>query len=106
MASDERKDKKLLTVRGPTSYEICEVLRVAKKDVNNLLERAETKELNRNQICKINRYLRSIILLELANRPSSVEGLTHRLVELWMAHKRSKTSAENEVVSINSPQNL
>ena len=43
MASDERKIKKFLTVRGFTIYEICKVLRVAKEDVNNLLELAETK---------------------------------------------------------------
>ena len=101
MASDVRKDKKLLKVRGPTPYEICEVLRVAKKRCQQPPRTCRDQRTEQKSSMQ-DKYLSSIILLDLAYRPSSVEGLTHRLVEHCMAHNRSKTSAGNEAVSINS----
>ena len=103
-ATNEDKDRKLLKKRGPTPWEVTALLRSkARNDVDTLLKVAEQGvQLTRNQVCKVNRFLVSYILLGLGNRLSAAEGITKELVDQGFEENMLKDYLGKEAVCINS----
>ncbi|MES9880768.1 MAG: hypothetical protein ABW185_07795, partial [Sedimenticola sp.] len=81
---ESKRESRVARARAPavpTPYEVTDVLRVTSGRFAKLMNAAKSGTvLNRDQVCFVNRYIGSYIMLHQAHRPGVLENLTCDLV--------------------------
>ncbi|MES9879778.1 MAG: SET domain-containing protein-lysine N-methyltransferase [Sedimenticola sp.] len=82
--------------RVPSPYEVTEVIRVSESRFGKIMSLAKSgMPLNRDQVCFVNRYIASYIMLMQAHRPGVLENMTTDLVLTSINEKEGPSAVVN-----------